>query len=308
MPSLITTLPQLTPRKPDSHKGDFGRVLLIGGSRDMPGSISLSGMACLRSGAGLVTVATAFPAQPTVAGFEPSYMTAALPADTDGRVALGAIEELRELIAKATVVACGPGLGQSAELTQLVATLYREVALPMVIDADALNAIAARQTAAASESILNDHAGPRILTPHPGEFARLLVASGGRKPPVPDATSPSPSDRLSAATHFATAANITLVLKGHQTVIADRDRQAINRTGNPGMATGGCGDILTGVIAALVAQHLDPFDAAHLGVHLHGLAGDLAAADLGQVSLIASDLLKYLPAAFQQHAKGERGA
>ncbi len=289
-------LPKLPPRKPDSNKGDFGKVLLIGGSRDMPGSISLSGMACLRSGAGLVTIATSSAAQPIVAGFEPSYMVAALPIDDSGRFSLASLYELRKLIQRATVVAIGPGLGRSANLTQLVVKLYRETALPMIFDADGLNALAAQQTANPHENILAVHAGPRIITPHPGEFARLAPQLVHKHNVLDD---PTEENRVAAATELAAQADIVVVLKGHQTVIADRARHALNHTGNPSMATGGTGDVLTGILAALVGQHMEPFDAARLGVHIHGRAGDLAAAELGQVSLIASDLLRFLPQPFK---------
>ena len=167
--SATIPLPRLAPRKPDSNKGDFGKALLIGGSRGMAGSISLSGMAALRSGAGLVTVATADAAQPTVAGFEPSLITAALPSDSEGRIFTGALDKLRELADRATVVGCGPGLGHSAEITALVVGLYNELRLPMVVDADGLNALASLPDVGAT------HAGPRILTPHPGEFARTAA-------------------------------------------------------------------------------------------------------------------------------------
>jgi ADP-dependent NAD(P)H-hydrate dehydratase len=278
-------LPRLKPRRADSHKGDFGRVLLIGGSRGMAGSISLSGMAAMRSGAGLVTLAVPDVCQATVAAFEPSYMTAPLPSDPRGLVDASALMELRELIRRATVVALGPGLGQSAALVELVTTLYREVSLPMVVDADGLNALSARREA------LPDHAGLRVLTPHPGEFARLI---GDQHPPE------TTELRIAAAKSFAGQASVVAVLKGHGTVIADGARHAVNTTGNPGMATGGTGDILTGVIAGLLAQGLEPFDAAQLGVYIHGLAGDLAADGLGQVSIIARDLIRYLPEAFQR--------
>ena len=277
-------LPKLPPRAPDSHKGDFGRVLLIGGSRDMPGSISLSGMAALRSGAGLVTVAVPAAAHPIVAGFEPSYMTAALADDGDGRLAMAGFQRASELIAHATVVAIGPGLGQSIDVTEFVTTLYREAPLPMVVDADGLNALATKRDK------LAEHAGPRVVTPHPGEFARLTGAHG------------PPADRIAAAIELAKKASIVVVLKGHGTVIADGSRHSINTTGNPGMATGGTGDVLTGVIAALLAQGLAPFEAAQLAVYIHGLAGDLAAGELGQVSLTASDLIRFLPKPFQKTA------
>ncbi len=243
----------------------------------MAGAVSLAGMAALRGGAGLVRLATPDAIADTVAGFEPSYMTAPLPCDSAGRIAGSAYDRIVELAKKATVVACGPGLGRSLELDQLVLRLYREIAKPMVFDADALNALATEP-----ETLV--HAGgPRILTPHPGEFARLI----GRKL--------KPDERADAAVQLAARCGIVVVLKGHRTLVTDGARQAINTTGNPGMATGGTGDVLTGLITALCCQHLEPFDAARLGVHLHGLAGDLAAEELGEASLIASDVVLFLP-------------
>jgi NAD(P)H-hydrate epimerase len=279
----MPNLPRLAPRRPDSHKGDYGHALLIGGSQGMAGSISLSGMACLRSGAGLVTIATPAACQPTVAGFEPSLMTSALPCDGEGRIASAALARIRDLANRATVVACGPGLGHSVEVTGLVAALYSELRQPMVVDADALNAISTLPDA------LKNHAGPRVLTPHPGEFARLVRQSNL-----------SPDQNTAAAVDLAGRAGVVILLKGHPTLVTDGSREAWNTTGNPGMATGGTGDILTGVIAALLCQGLKPLEAAQLCAHVHGLAGDLAAEQLGQVSMIASDLLKFLPAAFQR--------
>ncbi len=278
-----TPLPRLPQRKPDSHKGDYGRVLLIGGSQGMAGAIALSGMSALRSGAGLVKLAVPSSVQSTVAGFEPSLMTAALPADSHGRLANWAVPVLAEFLSEPTVVGCGPGLGRSDELVEVVGWLQQSVRQSMILDADALFALAQRP------ALLSQAAGPRILTPHAGEFARLL---GGK--PVAE------QDRSAAAQSFALQHGLTLVLKGHRTVITDGARLAINTTGNPGMATGGTGDVLTGIITALVGQGLSTFDAARLGVHVHGLAGDLAAKELGQTSLIASDLPRYLPEAWQQ--------
>lgn len=278
-------LPSLPPRKPDSHKGDYGRVLLIGGSQGMAGAIALSGMAALRSGAGLVKLATANSCQATVASFEPSAMTIGLAADEHGRISEVALPTIIEAVKEATVIACGPGLGRSDGLMQVVAWLYQNISHPLVLDADALTLVAREG------SILAKAAGPRILTPHPGEFARLL----GRP-------SFEPSERENLAREFAREKKLVLVLKGHHTVISDGTRTAINHTGNPGMATGGTGDVLTGVITAIVGQGLQPYDAARLGVHVHGLAGDLAAAELGQVSLIASDLVTYLPRAWKSLA------
>ncbi len=281
-----SALPRLPDRDPESHKGTFGTALLVGGSRGMTGAVALAGMAALRGGAGLVRLAVADVCLEVVAGIEPSYMTSPLPSDRAGRIAYAALDRIVELAARATVVGCGPGLGRSLGLTALVARLYQHLAQPMVVDADGLNALSARPETLARPG------GPRILTPHPGEFARLLGVDG------------VPADqRQPRAVEFAARSGVVLVLKGHRTLITDGRREAINPTGNPGMATGGTGDVLTGLITALACQHLSPFDAARLGVYLHGLAGDLAAEELGQESLIAADLIRYLPAAFKAHRR-----
>ncbi len=254
----------------------------------MAGAVAMAGLASLRSGAGLVTLATAAACQPTVAAFEPSAMSLSLPSDADGRIAKAALPILMEYVENATAVALGPGLGRSDHLREIVGRLYREVKQPMVVDADALNALAAQP------QILPRAGGPRVLTPHPGEFGRLT----GRDT--------IPLDKREALAHdFSQKNSVVLVLKGHRTVIADGERLALNTTGNPGMATGGTGDTLTGIITALLCQHLSPYDAARLGCHVHGLAGDLAAAELGQISMIASDLIRFLPNAWQLVGAGE---
>jgi ADP-dependent NAD(P)H-hydrate dehydratase len=282
-------IPKLAPRPPDSHKGTFGHALLIGGSRGMAGAISLAGMAALRSGAGLVTIATADNCLDTVAGFEASYMTVPLASDAEGRIAKAAQSKIAELAARCTTIGCGPGMQRSADIDQLVAWLYQDSLQTMIVDADALNALSAQR------DILSTHAGARIVTPHPGEFARLL---GIEKL--------DPNERMQRATEFAEQNNIVVVLKGHRTIVTDGERTYVNETGNPGMATGGCGDVLTGTITALAGQQLTlpgqgltPFQAAQLGVHIHGRAGDLAAAAHGETSLIASDLVRCLPEAFK---------
>lgn len=280
----VLPLPELPARAADSHKGDFGRVLLVGGSRGMSGAISLAGMSACRSGAGLVTLAVPDPILEVVAGFEPSYMTVPLASDAQGRLHESAKEQLDRITAMATVVACGPGLGRSDGVTSCVRHLYRQLSQPMVIDADGLNALAARPNG------LADPGGPRVLTPHPGELRRLLDA---------DPASPPAGTLREQAIRMASQYGLVMVLKGSRTLITDGTRRTHNLTGNPGLATGGTGDVLTGLIAALVGQGLEPFAAAQLGVYLHGVAGDLAAARLGQISLIARDVLEYLPAAFQ---------
>jgi NAD(P)H-hydrate epimerase len=281
-----SALPRLPERDPESHKGAFGTALLVGGSRGMTGAVALAGMAALRGGAGLVRLAVADACLEVVAGIEPSYMTSPLPSDRAGRIASAALDRIVALAARATVVGCGPGLGRSQGLTGLVARLYQHLAQPMVVDADGLNALAAMPESLAHPG------GPRVLTPHAGEFARLLG--------VDDV----PADqRQPRAVEFAARHGVVLVLKAHRTLITDGRRKALNPTGNPGMATGGTGDVLTGLITALACQHLSPFDAARLGVYLHGLAGDLAAEELGQESLIARDLIHYLPVAFKAYRR-----
>ncbi|MEQ8785011.1 MAG: NAD(P)H-hydrate dehydratase [Pirellulaceae bacterium] len=277
-------LPQLPPREAESHKGTYGRALLIGGSRGMSGAIAMAGMACLRSGAGLVKLATPDACLDTVAGFEPSFMTAPLPCDEAGRISLAAKDALGRLAAGQSCIGLGPGIGRSADLTELIGWLYDTLEMPVVVDADALNALAERG--------FSRPPAPRILTPHPGEFRRLVGDESLSLDAQPD-----------RAVQLADELGVVVVLKGHRTLITDGRRSARNTSGNPGMATGGSGDVLTGVITALVCQGLRAFEAAQLGVYVHGLAGDLAAEEYGEVSMIASDLLDLLPEAFQELAE-----
>jgi ADP-dependent NAD(P)H-hydrate dehydratase len=295
-----TPLPQLPPRRADSHKGDYGRALLVGGSRGMSGAIAMAGKATLRSGAGLVTLAVPRCIQDVVATFEPSYMTRGL-ADENGQFARPATADVINLSMRATL-ALGPGLGRSDVLTDFVESVYRTVAAPMVVDADALFALAERP------EVLSNPGGPRVLTPHPGEFERLTGKPYNASQRAEFAAEFARGEddlhyqfrnRSSVTGEAVQRPEIVVVLKGHRTVVTDGSRLSINQTGNPGMATGGAGDVLTGVITGLMCQGLAPFDAARLGVHIHGQAGDLAADVLGQVSMIASDLLDYLPQAFR---------
>jgi ADP-dependent NAD(P)H-hydrate dehydratase len=281
-------LPHLPPRRPEAHKGDFGTALIVGGSRGMSGAPALAGMAALRGGAGLVRVAVPEVCLETVAGFEPCYTTILLPCDGMGRLSAATVPIVKEHAQAATALALGPGLGRSGELDRLAAALYLEIEKPMVVDADALNALSTQP------DVLERPGGPRILTPHPGEFARLIgkKLNGG--------------ERNDAARDLAGRCGVVVLLKGHRTLITDGRRDAINTTGNPGMATGGTGDVLTGLIVALLCQELEPFDAARLAAYLHGLAGDLAAEPFGQISLTAKDLVEYLPQAFVKHGGSSR--
>jgi ADP-dependent NAD(P)H-hydrate dehydratase len=283
----ITSPPRLPARSPDAHKGTFGRALLVGGSRGMAGAIGLAGMACLRAGAGLTTVATPDVCLDTVASYEPCYTTVPLPSDSKGRITGSAGHRLEELWERFTCLAVGPGLGQSDHLALLMEDAYRDCPLPMVVDADGLNALSKAKWAAIVPG------GKRILTPHPGEFKRLVAEAN----PTDDR-----NEQESLAARKAKQSQTVILLKGRGTYITDGVRQYRNTTGNPGMAKGGSGDVLTGIILAFLAQGLDAFDAACLGAYVHGLAGDLAAAEMGQVSLIARDLLRFLPGALRQVA------
>ncbi|MDP1797681.1 MAG: NAD(P)H-hydrate dehydratase [Planctomycetaceae bacterium] len=284
-PRLITALSDLPLRPADAHKGTFGRVVIIAGSRGMTGAAALSGMAALRGGAGLVTVATPATVAPIIAGYEPSYMTWPV-CDVCGQLSMASLSELMDRLATADAAAIGPGIGQSKDIDELVAELYRMVEIPLVIDADGLNALSHRSDAFGTIR----PAAARVLTPHPGEFARLSGLS----------METIAGNREAVAAAFAAQQGVVVVLKGQHTVITDGEQLAINPTGNSGMATGGSGDVLTGILTALLARRMDPFAAAQLATYLHGLAGDLAAADVSQPGLIASDLPRYIAQAWKR--------
>jgi ADP-dependent NAD(P)H-hydrate dehydratase len=280
----VTAVPSLPPRAADGNKGTFGRVLVIAGSRGMSGAAVLCASAALRGGAGLVKAAVPGEILPIVAAGQTCCTTVALPHDVDGRISGLALSSLLALSDQHDVIALGPGLDRSPELASLVVELVEKVAKPMVVDADGLNALVGQVNK------LKSTAGPRIITPHPGEFARLLQIE----------VKAVQAQRLELAIDFARTHGIVVVLKGQGTVVTDGRRAFVNTTGNPGMATGGTGDVLTGLIAALLGQHLLPFEAAQLGVWAHGRAGDLARDQIGEVSLIATDLLDFLAPALRE--------
>lgn len=282
------------PRPADGHKGTFGTVLILGGSRGMSGAAALAGVAALRSGAGLVYVATPMSIQPIVAAYEPSYLTVGCSEDDAGRISDSAITDLESRLGASTAFAVGPGLGQSDSLMRLVPQLFEGADKPAVFDADALNALA--KSRELHGFTVTDRTAERVLTPHPGEFARLM----GYKP------GSTTEERIQAAAELAQQANAVVVLKGKNSIITDGARYAVNTTGNSGMATGGTGDVLTGLITGLLAQRLPAFDAARLGAYLHGLSGDIAAEHESQPALIASDLLRFLGAAWKQHESQSR--
>jgi len=282
----ITGLPELPPRRADSHKGDYGRILVLAGSRGMVGAAAMAGTAALRAGAGLVTIGTPRSVYPILAAQVTCCTTRPLPETPAGTLSDQGISAILRLAESFDVVALGPGLGQHPSTTRLVRHLVLKLPKPMVLDADGLNALAEDVAA------LRRAPAPRILTPHPGEMARLAGLSAGRVQ----------RSRKPVALRFARENHVVLVLKGHRSIVTDGRRAFVNPTGNPGMATGGAGDVLTGTIAALIGQRLGPYEAAVLGTYVHGLSGDLAAKQFGEVSLIATDVLDFLPQAFQKLA------
>jgi hydroxyethylthiazole kinase-like uncharacterized protein yjeF len=265
----------ITPRAADSHKGDFGRVLVIAGSRGKTGAAHLAAMGALRSGAGLVTVATPESCLPIVAAMAPEYMTEPLPETGEGSIAAAALDGVLDLTHD--VIVCGPGLGRTDDVRGFVQGLVDKATVPLVLDADAITVFAQDPG-----SLVGREERDVIITPHPGEMARLIGAT------IEDVQ----ANRIEVASDFATTHRVYVVLKGHRTLIATPEgRVFINPTGNPGMATGGSGDVLAGMIGAWVAQLLDAEAACRLAVFLHGAAGDLAETIDGQVSMTASDIL-----------------
>jgi NAD(P)H-hydrate epimerase len=263
---------------PDAHKGTAGLVLVVAGSRGMAGAAALCGNAALRGGAGLVKIAAPDAVLDTVAALAPCCTTAPLP-DDGTSIARGAAEVVLRLAEGSHAIAMGPGLGQTEGVATAVYTIIGHATVPIVLDADGLNVLGRH-----ARDVLRTAREPVIVTPHPGEAARLL----GIK------TREVQADRLETAAELAQLGAVA-ILKGAGTVVCDGGRVYVNDTGNPGMATGGAGDVLTGLVAALVASGMAPFDAAVLGVWAHGRAGDLAAQRLGILGMIATDILSCLP-------------
>jgi len=284
---IVRDVPKLKPRPADGHKGTFGRVYIIAGSIGMTGAAALVGRAALRAGAGLVRVATAKSALPIVASIEPSYTTAPLAEDNAGRISAKAINAILDAAAENDVVAIGPGTGQSPGMCSVVEALLHQENLRLLIDGDGLNNLS-KLAGWPKKRKANV-----ILTPHPGEMTRLW--SGLFREEMP-------RDRQEAAMRMASTTGAVVAIKGAGTVVTDAKRMYVNTTGNPGMATAGSGDVLTGIIAALMGQGMENFDSTVLGVYIHGLAGDIAADKLGQISIMATDIIDALPEAFKKMA------
>jgi hydroxyethylthiazole kinase-like uncharacterized protein yjeF len=276
----------LPPRPAGAHKGTYGHLLAVAGSRGKAGAAALVARAALRSGVGLVTVATTSSALPVVAAQQAEVMTEPLDETSSGAISAPASARILDLLASRDALALGPGLGTDRSTQEMVKAVLAGRSRPAVVDADGLNALAAGGGEALRS--VGSPASPWILTPHPGEAARLLESSAAAVQ----------EDRLGAARRLADAAGAVVVLKGHRTVIAaPRGQASINASGNPGMATAGSGDVLTGIVGALLARGLDPVLACRIAVFVHGDAGDRAAAEKGQEGMIAADLSERLPEA-----------
>jgi hydroxyethylthiazole kinase-like uncharacterized protein yjeF len=271
-------------RKPDAHKGSFGHVLVVGGSVGKTGAAALAGKAALKMGAGLVTVAVPSSALPMVARSMAELMTEPLAETPEKSISAGAVARALELLEGKSALLLGPGASTNASTADFVRNLLPLVRVPLVIDADGLNIVSS------DPYLLDSLKIPAVLTPHPGEFGRLLGMT----------TAEVLSNRIELARGFARRHGIFLVLKGHRTLVACPDgRVSINPTGNPGMATGGSGDVLGGMIAAQIAQEKDFRGAIVSAVYVHGLSGDIAAGRLGERSLVAGDLIRFLPDALR---------
>jgi NAD(P)H-hydrate epimerase len=287
--NLITVrdfAPLVGPRPVESNKGLYGHVLVVGGSVGKAGSVAMAGMSALRVGAGLSTVATAESVLPTVAGFHPELMTEPVAETREGTIAASAEDRLHALIKGKTLLAIGPGISRFPETSELVRTLISKSDIPIVLDADGLNAFEGRTKELSGKGRL------LVVTPHPGEMARLAGCS----------TAEVQKDRLGVARQFAREHELIVVLKGHRTLVVQPNGEAwVNTTGNPGMSTGGTGDILTGMVAGMLAQHPnDALLAVCAAVYLHGLAGDVMLESVGEHSMVATDLLRGLPEAFRR--------
>lgn len=281
--------PELSPlpvRTPEFHKGLAGRVLVIAGSAGMTGAGAMASRACLRAGAGVVTWAIPKSLNAIAEGLIMEVMTLPIPDTPSGAPAMDAREILVEAAREANCVILGSGLPVAGDTGELMRLLIPEIYPPLIVDGGAFSAIGS------DLMILRKRQSPSIITPHPGEMGRLIGKTSAEVQ----------ARRRDFAVKYAKLSGAVVVLKGHETIISDGAAVRVNRTGNPGMATAGSGDVLCGVIAALVGQGLAPFDAAALGAHLHGLSGDLAAAEKGVHGLMASDIIEKLPAAFLAYA------
>ena len=292
-------LPKLNPRKSNSHKGSYGRVLVLAGSPGLTGAAYLCSKAALRSGSGIVTLGVPESLNPIMEAKLTCVMTHPLPETKASTLSNKGKKKIMKLCESHDVVALGPGLSQQPETRELIIWLIQNIDCNMVIDADGLNALSDKV------NVLHKIKRHAVLTPHPGEMSRLAGLGSAKD---------VQKERLNTVSQFVQSIQkklnneerLILVLKGDKTIVANSRKVYVNRTGNPGMATAGTGDVLTGIIASLIGQGYDVFDASQLGVYIHGLAGDIAAKKKGEHSMIASDIIEYLPDAFIKYNK-EKG-
>lgn len=280
----VDNIQKLPKRLPDSHKGNFGRVLVLGGSVGLTGAAAMASESALRAGAGLVTLGIPKSLNPIMEGKLTEVMTLPLPETENQAFSKSSFDNIMKIVNNFDVVAIGPGMSRDPETSWLVRELCKSINIPKIIDADGLNAISE------DKSVLKDIDKNTIFTPHPGEMARLIDGT----------VSDVQSDRVNIAQRFAIDNNIIMILKGVPTVVAEPNGEVyLNTTGNPGLASGGTGDVLTGIIAGFIAQGLTLRDSAILGVYIHGLAGDMAAEELGEPGMIAGDVIKFIPLAIK---------
>ena len=285
---------RLLHRKQNSHKGDYGHVFILAGNSRYSGAAALCAEAALRAGAGLVTIGIPKSLNGPMIKIKPrEAMTLPLEETPEQTVSAKSFKKISAFCAACQAAVIGPGLGRNASTQSLIRRLIASLKIPMVLDADALFALAGHMSVLGGRRLARRPA-PCVLTPHEGEMARLAGVS------VREVR----KKRKMIAKKMASDYNSTVVLKGHHTIVADcHGKSYTNMTGNPGMATAGSGDVLAGIIAALIGQNIAPFDAAHYGVYLHGLAGDLAAKDKTQMGMVASDIIANIPQAIKRASR-----
>jgi ADP-dependent NAD(P)H-hydrate dehydratase len=286
----VTSLPKLPARAKDSHKGTFGKVLIVAGSVGMSGASVLAGLGALRGGAGLVQIACPTAIQPVVAAGNPCYLTVGLMHDSTGQLTSSSLETLNAILPTVQAVAFGPGMGRGPDVIHALHHLLTQYEGPIIIDADGLHALTELQ----QQGKVPDRKVPLTLTPHPGELAQMMGVTSQL----------IQADRKQNALRYVMEHKVLMVLKGQGTIVTDGQRIYVNTTGNAGMAKGGSGDVLTGLIASLAAQGMAPLEAAQAAVYLHGSAGDLAAATLSEQAMLPTDLVETLPMAFRKYSPG----
>ncbi|MDP8253211.1 MAG: NAD(P)H-hydrate dehydratase [Candidatus Kaelpia aquatica] len=283
---ILSYFKKIYPREKDSHKGDYGKVLILAGSKGMSGAAILASLASLRSGAGLAYLGIPQSLSSIVQERLTEVITVPLKETKSGSVSLAALKQIRLLLKKSDVVLIGPGLSKDKQTKSLTQKLLTEISIPVILDADGINSFAGR-----TRLLKKRKSGSLILTPHLGEFSGISNIKIDK----------IKNNRDAIAKDFAKKFNLTLILKGHNTLVVSPNGDSyVNDSGNPGMATAGSGDVLSGIAASLRAQGLSDYEAACLGVYVHGRAGDLTREQKTEISLLASDIVDFLPVAFKE--------